>query len=212
MIDLASETLLTIEKDAERLHVSKATLNRWITYGTKGIRLEAAKLGGRWRTSEEAIQRFSDCLTPRHEPATASPTPIPRSKQRQRHLELVDQKLDEWFGIRRCETCKTELKAPKGTMPKHERLWCPNCLVQRKSAGLGQRIRTFRWAAMLSKQKLSDQTRISVENISSYESDEKKPSETHRAKLIEALGEDLVRNLADHCQDSSKPGETALAG
>jgi predicted site-specific integrase-resolvase len=64
LIDLTSETLLTLEAAADKLQVSKATLHWWITYGTKGIRLEAAKLGGRWRTSEEAIQRLSDRLTP----------------------------------------------------------------------------------------------------------------------------------------------------
>jgi excisionase family DNA binding protein len=86
MIDLAIETLVTIGTAAQRLLVSKATLQRWISQGTKGIRLEAAKVGGCWRTSKEAIQRFSDCLTPRHEPKASQQT-VPTSKQRQRHLE-----------------------------------------------------------------------------------------------------------------------------
>ena len=210
MIDLATETLLTIEKAAVRLQVSKATLNRWITYGTKGIRLEAAKLGGWWRTSEEAIQRFSDCLTPRHESTNAKQTPAPTSKQRQRHLEEVNRRLDEMFGVRRCETCKVEIVAPKGQMPKHERLWCPKCLVQRRSASLGLRIRTFRWAAMLSKQKLSEQARISIETIRSYESNEKKPSEAHLGKLIEVLGEEMMTNL--DCVSASEPKPASTDG
>ena len=94
MIDLAVETLLTLDQAGERLYVSRATIYGWITHGSGGIRLEAAKVGGRWRTSEEAIQRFSDRLTPKHESMPTPPIPVSMSKQRQRHLEQVDQRLD----------------------------------------------------------------------------------------------------------------------
>ena len=207
MIDLAVETLLTIEKAAERLLVSTATLQRWITQGTKGIRLEAAKLGGCWRTSEEAIQRFSDCLTPKHESKTSQQTPIPTSKQMQRRVELMNQQLDEMDGTRRCETCKTEIKAPGRVMPKHEQLWCSECLVKRKSASLAQRIRTFRWAAWLTQDELSSQTGISIESIRSYEHKRKEPSEAQLAKLIDVLGAELVSNYAGQSQGDSKPAE-----
>lgn len=67
MINLASESLLSWEQAGEQLQVSKATLHRWITSGVKGIRLEAVRVGGLWRTSAEAIQRFSEDLTPEQE-------------------------------------------------------------------------------------------------------------------------------------------------
>jgi|GEM_PF-2379322 len=196
MIDLAAETLLTLEKAAERLQVSKATLHRWITYGTKGIRLEAAKLGGRWRTSEEAIQRFSNRLTPNRESTISPPTPAPTSRERQRHLERVDQELDELFGTRRCETCKSVIEPPKGANARGERLWCPKCQVKRNSATIGQRIRTFRWAASLSLQGLLQRTGISVTNLRAYEFDEEEPPEPHLSKLKGALGEELMSGYA----------------
>jgi excisionase family DNA binding protein len=207
VIDLAAETLLTIEKAAERLLVSTATLQRWITQGTKGVRLEAAKVGGCWRTSEEAIQRFSDRLTPRHDSTPADQTMIPTSKQMQRRVELMNQQLDEWFKIRRCETCKTEIKAPGRVMPKHEQLWCSECLVKRKSSSLAQRIRTFRWAAWLTQEELSSRTGISIESIRSYEHRRKEPSDAHLAKLIEVLGEELVSNSEVHSQGDGKSAE-----
>ncbi len=192
MIDLAVETLLTLDQAGERLLVSTATIYRWIAQGSKGVRLEAAKVEGRWRTSAEAIQRFSDRLTPNHESTPSQRIPVPTSKQRQRELEPVDRHLDEVLGIRRCETCRTEIVAPNGVIPKHERLWCTNCLVKRKSASLGRRIRTFRWAASLPQHELSSRMGISIGNIRAYEFDEKVPPEARLAKLIEALGEDLV--------------------
>jgi excisionase family DNA binding protein len=211
VIDLAAETLLTFEEAGKKLQVSAATLYRWITHGSSGVRLEAAKLGGRWRTSEEAIQRFSDRLTPKRESTSAHQTltSMPNSRQRQRHLEWVDQQLDEIFGKRKCETCKAEIVAPKGTIPKNERVWCPKCLVHRKSATLGKRIRTFRWASMLSQQKLSDRTGIGIDKIRSYELDEKRPPETHLAKLIEVLGEELVSKYPGDLQSEPKPAGSA---
>jgi excisionase family DNA binding protein len=208
VIDLATETLLTLEKAAERLLVSKATLQRWITHGTKSVRLEAAKVGGRWRTSEEAIQRFSDCLTPGHGAPTSQQTSARMTKERQRHLEQVDRHLDELLGIRRCETCKTEINAPGRVMPKHERLWCPNCLVQRKSASLAQRIRTFRWAAWLTQEELSSRSGISVESIRSYEHKRNEPSDAQLAKLIEVLGEELVSNYEGYSKGNPMHAET----
>jgi hypothetical protein len=42
---------------------------RWVLDGARGpsgerVRLEAARLGGRWLTSLEALRRFSERLTP----------------------------------------------------------------------------------------------------------------------------------------------------
>lgn len=210
MIDLAVETLLTLDQAGERLYVSRATIYGWITHGSGGVRLEAAKVGGRWRTSEEAIQRFSDRLTPKHESMPTPPIPVSMSKQRQRHLEQVDQRLDEMMGIRRCEACRTEIKSPNGAIPKHERVWCPRCLIKRKSASLGCRIRTFRWAALLPQHELSDRTGISIDDIRAYEHDRKEPPEAHLAKLIETLGEELVIGYERRSGGDSKPADTKV--
>lgn len=99
-------------------------------------------------------------------------------------------------------------RGSQGTNAKTRATLVPKCLVQRKSASLGLRIRTFRWAAMLSKQKLSEQTRISIETIRSYEFNEKHPSEAHLAKLIEVLGEDMMTNLAGDSESEPKPAVT----
>ncbi|MBV8232948.1 MAG: DUF1580 domain-containing protein [Planctomycetaceae bacterium] len=70
MIDLKTEKPLSLAQAArgvpptrqdKPVHVS--TLTRWILRGVHGVRLEAARLGGRWVTSEEAICRFSAALT-----------------------------------------------------------------------------------------------------------------------------------------------------
>jgi excisionase family DNA binding protein len=195
MIDLSRERLLTLEAAADLLRVSQATVYRWIRSGTGGVRLEAAKVGAHWRTSEEAIQRFSDTLT--GEDAVPSPVPErPRTApQRQRASERAARQLDDMFGVRRCETCDEVIAPPPGGLPKDERLWCPRCIVKRRSATLEQRIRSFRWAELLSQLALSNQVGIRQDKIRAFEFDEKEPSEQELAKLIEVLGADLVSGM-----------------
>jgi hypothetical protein len=97
MIDLSKEQPFSLAaatafvppaRNGKRTHLS--TLLRWILTGCKApsgevVRLEAVRLGGRWMTSREAIQRFAEKLTPRMGDAHA---PAPRtSKQRQRDSE-----------------------------------------------------------------------------------------------------------------------------
>jgi hypothetical protein len=76
MLDLTAEqpiplaaacALVPPGRNGKRTHLS--TLLRWILSGARGpggerIRLEAARLGGRWVTSREALQRFAEALTP----------------------------------------------------------------------------------------------------------------------------------------------------
>jgi len=46
------------------------------------VRLEAARIGSRWLTSREALQRFADALTPRLD----SPPPVaPRTARQREH-------------------------------------------------------------------------------------------------------------------------------
>jgi hypothetical protein len=77
MIDLQSEKLISLADAAKlvppgrrgkRTHLS--TVLRWVLRGARGpsserVKLEAVRLGGRWLTSAEALQRFAERLTPR---------------------------------------------------------------------------------------------------------------------------------------------------
>ncbi|HYV37592.1 MAG TPA: DUF1580 domain-containing protein [Gemmataceae bacterium] len=76
MINLVTEHLLSLT-DARRLlpagrngsAVHLSCILRWILTGAKApggdrIRLDAARVGGRWLTSREALQRFAEALTP----------------------------------------------------------------------------------------------------------------------------------------------------
>jgi Protein of unknown function (DUF1580) len=72
MLDLTAETLLPLSRAARVLPASRrgrpvnvSTLFRWVTKGTRGVRLEALRLGGQWFTSEEALRRFAARLTER---------------------------------------------------------------------------------------------------------------------------------------------------
>ena len=77
MIDLATETKIPLAvaasetppaRSGKRTHLS--TILRWIRRGAKApdgsrVRLEGLRLGSRWFTSREALQRFAERLTPR---------------------------------------------------------------------------------------------------------------------------------------------------
>lgn len=204
MIDLATENLLTLEQAAERLLMNKSTLFRWITKGTNGIRLEAIKLGTRWRTSEEALQRFGDRLTPNHDANPSTLPSIRTSSQRQRDQQRIEEELDEMLGVRKCESCRVVINRNNVVIPKSEKLWCPQCLIKRKSATFGQRIRTFRWASSLSQHGLSTRSGIRIDLIRAYEFDEKLPSEAHIGKLIEVLGKDIVYGMKGYSMEGSE--------
>jgi hypothetical protein len=76
MLDLKTETPIPLAEAAalipparggKKTHLS--TLLRWIVKGVRSpigetVRLEAIRLGGRWMTSREALQRFAERLTP----------------------------------------------------------------------------------------------------------------------------------------------------
>jgi hypothetical protein len=82
--DVLHETLVSFAQAARRLPpfrgdkpVNPATLYRWATSGVKlpdgsALKLEAVRLGGRFLTSAEALQRFVDRQT-----AAFSPAPAP---------------------------------------------------------------------------------------------------------------------------------------
>ncbi len=199
MIDISTEKLITLAQAAEKLQVSKASITRWIIHGTHGIRLEALKFGAYWRTSEEALQRFGESQNPTNltsfSPSTSYKSFDRESPKRLREIEKACEELDESLGIRKCEACRKELDAGRVALPKNEKLWCPKCLVLRKSVTMGQRVRTFRWDAKLSQQALSKGCEISVDFIRAIEENRKQPTVAQLAKLVEFFGQSFVAGL-----------------
>ena len=78
--------------------VSLSTVYRWITRGVRLrdgtiLRLEGARLGGRWLTSGPAIERFISRQTPNFD---TSPAPPPRTEaQRERAATRAAKALDD---------------------------------------------------------------------------------------------------------------------
>jgi hypothetical protein len=104
MIDLIQENPISLQEATRSLppagrrggpmHIS--CLLRWITQGAKApdgsrVRLEAIRMGGRWITSRQALQRFAEALTPRLVPETAPPSRTER--QRERDIRAAEQRL-----------------------------------------------------------------------------------------------------------------------
>jgi hypothetical protein len=105
MIDLSTETRISLAvaaaemppgRNGKKTHLS--TILRWILQGAKApngarVRLEAIRLGGRWFTSREALQRFAERLTPRVEDEPPAP---PRSgTARSRAADRAGAELDK---------------------------------------------------------------------------------------------------------------------
>jgi hypothetical protein len=94
MIDLKTEKgirlaeaarLVPPSRGARSTHIS--TVLRWIVKGARApagglVRLEAVRLGGKWITSAEAVQRFCEKLTPDFEGAQDLPTPRTPGRRR----------------------------------------------------------------------------------------------------------------------------------
>jgi hypothetical protein len=104
-IDMTTESTLTLTEAAKlvppghggkKTHIS--TLLRWILDGVSSpsgekVRLEGARLGSRWITSKEALQRFMERLTP-----VVGDTPPPAAPRtptkRQRAADRAGAELD----------------------------------------------------------------------------------------------------------------------
>jgi hypothetical protein len=103
MFDTTTETpiplaeaakLIPPARQGKRTHLS--TLLRWILRGSRNpegevVRLEAVRIGGRWMTSREALQRFAERLTARLD----APEPVPprTPTQRRRASERAAREL-----------------------------------------------------------------------------------------------------------------------
>jgi hypothetical protein len=103
-IDLRNETILSLNQAAKMLPpgrrgrpVTLSCLLRWVLDGVNTpmgrVRLEAIRMGGRWITSVEALERFADQLTPNLDKTSA---PTPRSVLSRRHAaERAGKQLDK---------------------------------------------------------------------------------------------------------------------
>jgi hypothetical protein len=106
---LLAEKLVTLYEAARRLPpgrggrpVSFSCVLRWITQGVPGpdgnrVKLEGARVGGRWLTSEEALGRWAERLTPHYDADPSHKTPTP--SQRRRRGEAAGKKLASEAGI-----------------------------------------------------------------------------------------------------------------
>jgi hypothetical protein len=103
MIDLSKETTISLAQVAREqppgrrgAPCSLGCVLRWVLKGIRSpsdeyVRLEAVRLGGRWITSREALQRFAQRLTP---PLDGEPPVAPRTpSQRRRASERAAQEL-----------------------------------------------------------------------------------------------------------------------
>ena len=87
---LADEKILTFTEAARTLppiagkRCHPSTICRWARKGCKGVRLEVRRLGGRFVTSIEALERFSEALAaidlPEHPEAPAPRLPTDRQR------------------------------------------------------------------------------------------------------------------------------------
>jgi hypothetical protein len=108
MIDIDQEQAITL-REAARLYGSSrggrpthaSTIVRHIVKGTKipggeVVRLEGGKIGKKWITTRQAVQRYVDTLTrvALAETETAEATTATVSKRRQQELARVDRDLD----------------------------------------------------------------------------------------------------------------------
>jgi predicted site-specific integrase-resolvase len=85
---LLAETVITLRQAATVLTVDAQTAGRYVragrAIGGRTVRLEAVRVGGRWRTSREAVARFLEATQPpcvRHDDLTARTTLTRRSER-----------------------------------------------------------------------------------------------------------------------------------
>ena len=57
-IDPFNEKTIPLTEAADRLDVTLQTIHQWRKHGVRGVKLEFVKVGGSYRTTEEAVLRF----------------------------------------------------------------------------------------------------------------------------------------------------------
>jgi hypothetical protein len=106
MIDLSNEAIISLREAAALIPpvrqgrpVSFNCILRWILKGSRKtvdgqiVKLEGLRVGSRWLTSRQALQRFAEALTPMTCDPQASPVRTPR--QRRRAAELAERELEK---------------------------------------------------------------------------------------------------------------------
>jgi hypothetical protein len=84
-------------------HTNGSTVFRWATRGSKAaggalVKLEAVRVGSRWLTSVEAVNRFVAAMTAASTPPATTPAPSPAA--RNRAAEAASKELDRALGAR----------------------------------------------------------------------------------------------------------------
>lgn len=83
-----AETPLTPSGAAALLVSTKPTVIRWLNAGcpVNGtvVKLDGLMVGGRWRTSREAVARFLEACRTAKRPKSAEPTPAQRKRRNNR--------------------------------------------------------------------------------------------------------------------------------
>ncbi len=105
------EKLFSFSELAKRLpgyrgngHVNASTIFRWATKGVRTstgnvIKLEAIRLGSSWKSSFEAVARFTERLTAEELPPTVQPVSLsPTPKQRELAALRASREADAIFG------------------------------------------------------------------------------------------------------------------
>ena len=110
---LTSETIVSFSEAAARLpringkKIHASSLWRWARKGIHGVRLETRRLGGRFVTSLEALDRFAKRLAeidpPERPPRSRSRRKARSRAKRCREVEQAYQDVEK-HGIRRSET------------------------------------------------------------------------------------------------------------
>ena len=98
MIDVSSETVISLAEAARRLPARRAgkrphvsCIYRWTVSGCRGVVLESIQVGGTRCTSLEAMQRFCDALTAAAD--GQAPAPPPPAKRRLEAIEAAERRL-----------------------------------------------------------------------------------------------------------------------
>jgi hypothetical protein len=81
---LLAENLVDFSDVARHFHVHVGTLHRWRHPGVRSVRLAAIRVGGRWRTTWEALDRFVSALNAGH---PEGPAPVAPSDRRAGAIE-----------------------------------------------------------------------------------------------------------------------------
>ncbi len=99
MIDITREKMRTISEAAKVFPGNPAicTIWRWGSKGINGIRLDTLKCGGKWFTSDEAIERFIERCTAAADDDAISADPVVSQDSDavcKRRLARVDAELE----------------------------------------------------------------------------------------------------------------------